>query len=94
MRVKYFYRFLMIASLFLLSSAFLFAQRKPLPEPDLANIAYGTHERQVLDIWVADSTKATPLAIYIHGQMYVQPTCERGYLIEDMAEYIAFDWGR
>ena len=35
--------------------------------PDFANVKYGNHERQVFDIWLADSSKPTPLAIYIHG---------------------------
>ena len=36
--------------------------------PDLANVKYGEHERNVLDIWFADrSEHPTPLAIYIHG---------------------------
>ena len=35
--------------------------------PSFTNVKYGEHERQVFDIWLADSTKPTPLAIYIHG---------------------------
>ena len=35
--------------------------------PSFANVKYGEHERQVFDIWLADSSKQTPLAIYIHG---------------------------
>ena len=35
--------------------------------PTHANVKYGEHERQVLDIWLAESNKPTPLAIYIHG---------------------------
>ena len=38
--------------------------RKP---PTHANVKYGDHERNVFDIWLADSPKTTPLAIYIHG---------------------------
>ncbi|MBX2878068.1 MAG: alpha/beta hydrolase [Saprospiraceae bacterium] len=45
----------------------IFAQKKELPPADLANVAYGPHGRNVLDVWFADSTKTTPLAIYIHG---------------------------
>lgn len=42
---------------------------KPRPRltPTLANVAYGTHERQVLDFWKAESTKPTPLLFFIHG---------------------------
>lgn len=36
-------------------------------KPSHANVKYGEHERQVFDIWLADSSKPTPLAIYIHG---------------------------
>jgi len=36
-------------------------------KPTHANVKYGEHERQVFDIWMADSSKPTPLAIYIHG---------------------------
>ncbi|NQZ76382.1 MAG: alpha/beta hydrolase [Ekhidna sp.] len=57
--------------LLLLAVNSIYAQRKPLPEPDLPNISYGSHERQVFDIWFADSSKVTPLAIYIHGGGFV-----------------------
>jgi acetyl esterase/lipase len=39
----------------------------PRPEPTAANLAYGKHERQVLDFWKAKSDKPTPLVLYIHG---------------------------
>ncbi len=35
--------------------------------PTHANVKYGEHERNVFDIWLAESDKPTPLAIYIHG---------------------------
>jgi acetyl esterase/lipase len=35
--------------------------------PSFANVKYGEHERHVLDLWLADNAKPTPLAIYIHG---------------------------
>ena len=38
--------------------------RKP---PTHTNVKYGDHERNVFDIWLADSPKTTPLVIYIHG---------------------------
>ena len=37
------------------------------PAPTLANVAYGEHPRQVLDLWKADSAKPTPLLFFIHG---------------------------
>src|SRR5262245_15673588 len=38
-----------------------------LPEPNVANAKYGPHERNVIDLWKAQSDKPTPLVIYIHG---------------------------
>ena len=35
--------------------------------PTHAKVKYGDHERQIFDIWLADSDTPTPLAIYIHG---------------------------
>ncbi len=37
------------------------------PKPTMANVPYGTHERQVLDFYKAESAKPTPLLFYIHG---------------------------
>ena len=47
-------------------SPFSYAQTNT-PKPDLPNVIYGEHERNVLDIWFANKNKQTPLAIYIHG---------------------------
>src|SRR6266513_1497905 len=35
--------------------------------PDLANLHYGPHERNVLDLWKAKSDQPTPLVVFIHG---------------------------
>ena len=35
--------------------------------PSFANVQYGKHERQVFDLWLADTSEPAPLAIYIHG---------------------------
>lgn len=35
--------------------------------PTSANVAYGTHERQILDFYQAKSGKPTPLLFFIHG---------------------------
>lgn len=40
---------------------------KPATPPTAANVAYGTHERQVLDFYRAASDKPTPLLFYVHG---------------------------
>lgn len=37
----------------------------------LANVAYGTHARQVLDFWRAESARPTPLVFHIHGGGWV-----------------------
>lgn len=44
---------------------------KPGPVPTLSNIAYGTHERQVMDFYQAKSDKPTPLVFFIHGGGWV-----------------------
>lgn len=44
---------------------------KPKIEPTVANVAYGTHERQVLDFYKATSDKPTPLLFFIHGGGWV-----------------------
>ena len=43
------------------------APGKEQTPPTHANVKYGDHERNVFDIWLAESDKPTPLAIYIHG---------------------------
>lgn len=48
--------------------------RKP---PTHANVKYGEHERNVFDIWLADSVKPTPLAIYIHGGGFTSGSKEK-----------------
>ncbi len=41
--------------------------RADSPPPTYENIAYGPHERNVLDLWLAKSDKPTPLVIFMHG---------------------------
>lgn len=43
----------------------------PQKAPTRANVAYGSHERQVLDFWQADSAKPAPLVFHIHGGGWV-----------------------
>jgi len=38
-----------------------------IPKPTLSEVAYGPHERNVLDFWKADSEQPTPLVFVIHG---------------------------
>ncbi|MBI5396444.1 MAG: alpha/beta hydrolase [Verrucomicrobia bacterium] len=47
------------------------APQAPLPKPTLANVPYGTHERQVLDFYKARSDKPAPLLFFIHGGGWV-----------------------
>lgn len=45
--------------------------RSKLPPPDLANIAYGPHARNVMDVWFAPSAGSAPLLLYFHGGGFV-----------------------
>jgi len=47
------------------------APKAPAVKPTMANVAYGTHERQVLDFYKAESDKPTPLLFFIHGGGWV-----------------------
>lgn len=47
------------------------AKAAPQRRPTLANVAYGTHERQVLDFYKAESSRPTPLLFHIHGGGWV-----------------------
>jgi acetyl esterase/lipase len=44
-------------------------KKPPMPSqpPTLGRVAYGKHERQVLDFYQAKSERPTPLVLYIHG---------------------------
>lgn len=50
-----------------LLAGLVWAQKQALPPPDVADVSYGPHERNVLDLWKAPSARATPLVIYFHG---------------------------
>lgn len=41
-------------------------------KPDLENVHYGPHERNVLDLWKAKADHPTPLILNIHGGGFVQ----------------------
>ncbi|HTM49387.1 MAG TPA: alpha/beta hydrolase [Bryobacteraceae bacterium] len=45
---------------------------KPARAPDVANASYGPHERNVLDLWKAKSSRPAPLVIHIHGGGFTQ----------------------
>jgi acetyl esterase/lipase len=56
------------------------------PKPTAANVAYGTHERQVLDFWKAESPRPTPLLLHIHGGGWV--TGDKAH-VAGLAQYLA-----
>jgi acetyl esterase/lipase len=43
----------------------------PVPIITLADVPYGSHERQVLDFYKAESSRPTPLLFFIHGGGWV-----------------------
>ena len=48
-----------------------------VPKPTQSGIPYGTHERQVMDFWKAESTAPTPLVFVIHGGGWTGGSKER-----------------
>lgn len=58
------------------------------PAPDLAEVKYGPHERNVLDLWKARSDKPTPLVVFIHGGGFRSGSKEKlsGTLLEGLLE--------
>ncbi len=44
---------------------------EPARPPSQTNVAYGPHERQVLDFYKAESDKPTPVLFFIHGGGWV-----------------------
>lgn len=57
------------------------------PAPTYADVHYGPHERNVLDLWLAKSDAPTPLVVFIHGGGFVNgskaganPTMIRSFL--------------
>ncbi len=41
------------------------------PAPTHADVSYGSHERNKLDLWLAKSATPTPLVVYIHGGGFI-----------------------
>jgi hypothetical protein len=54
------------------SAAALTAWAQVKPSPDEANVRYGPHERNVLDLWRAESDRPSPLVIFIHGGGFLE----------------------
>ncbi len=59
-------------------------EQLPLPKPTWANVPYGTHERQVLDFWKAESDRPTPLVFVIHGGGWVSGGKDRVHRFADV----------
>jgi len=63
-----------ILALIVGSSSVIYSQnqkKKKGPPPTLVNVAYGPHERNVLDFWKVESDQPTPVLIFIHGGGFV-----------------------
>src|ERR1043165_8929853 len=58
----------------------------PQRAPPLPDVAYGTHERQVLDVWQATSDKPTPVVFHIHGGGWVRGDKRP---VKDLERYLA-----
>ncbi|MBM3865183.1 MAG: alpha/beta hydrolase [Verrucomicrobia bacterium] len=58
----------------------------PGPAPTHANVAYGTHERQQFDLWLAPSPRQTPLVLHLHGGGWVRG--DKGK-VAGLARYLA-----
>lgn len=61
------------------------AKTPPGPKPTLANVPYGTHPKQVLDFWKAESEKPTPLLFFIHGGGWMGGSKDR---VSAVADYL------
>jgi len=68
------------------ASAVAKQEEPPQRAPTKANIAYGTHQRQVLDFWQADSPRPTPLVLHIHGGGWVNGDKAR---VANLERYLA-----
>lgn len=45
----------------------ILAAYQPLPQPTQYDVAYGSHPKQVLHFWKAESDEPTPVLFFIHG---------------------------
>ncbi|MFZ9746164.1 MAG: alpha/beta hydrolase [Opitutaceae bacterium] len=62
------------------------APEPPMPAPTHANVAYGTHERQVFDLWLAPSARPTPVILHLHGGGWVRGDKAK---VAGLARYLA-----
>jgi len=61
-------------------------KKVPPPKATLAHVPYGTHERQVLDFWKAESSTPTPVLFNIHGGGWVSG--DKG-IVSSVDKYLA-----
>ena len=61
-------------------------QANPQRLPTYANVAYGEHERQVLDFYQAESSQSTPVVFHIHGGGWVWGDKA---VVPDLEEFLA-----
>ncbi|MEM6801027.1 MAG: alpha/beta hydrolase [Bacteroidota bacterium] len=52
------------------------------------NVPYGTHERNVLDIWLVEGSEPSPLVVYIHGGGFMNGDKSAIYDSEDIAKFL------
>lgn len=55
---------------------------------DMVNIKYGDHNRNVFDLWLADTEQASPLVIYIHGGGFRGGDKSKIYKTQDIDYYL------
>jgi len=63
---------LLVGSLVVLCFAFVIPCDLLAVGPTHENVAYGTHERMKLDVWLAKSDKPTPIVVWFHGGGFVK----------------------
>lgn len=64
--------------------------------PDMPDVSYGAHERNVMDVWLARSDRPTPCVLFIHGGGWLNGDKSKGakpapYLKEGIS-YIAINY--
>ena len=57
----------LVIPLILAACSWVTADDKAKNSPTHANVAYGPHKPNVLDIWIAEGDGPRPLHVYIHG---------------------------
>lgn len=65
------------------------AYDQAVPTPTLSEVAYGPHERHVLDLWQAPAEGLAPLAFVIHGGGWTSGSKERVQRFVDVPALLA-----